>query len=251
MKSDHRMSRLFGLLVFLLAASPPLACAEPEKSPQRFARFIAVGDAPPFRQEIRDGVRYELEPPAFSIPPREILAAAGEENTPAVALRLGRITEALEIPNGDGRLLLRDASSAGKPWHELQKPASGDFLVVLWRKPGAADWRQASHLVLPDGPLANPAGTVNLINVFPKPLRLIWGTEVISLRPGARIQRKPRAELETPFQVLSQPPGGERRYFSTSLSCRDNERCWIILHRADGNKPRRPLKVLILREPAK
>ena len=39
------------------------AVAEPESKPARHARFFAVGESPPFRQEIRDGVRYELDPP--------------------------------------------------------------------------------------------------------------------------------------------------------------------------------------------
>jgi hypothetical protein len=40
-----------------------IASAEEKPKPaERHVRFLAVGEIPPFRQEIRDDVRYELEP---------------------------------------------------------------------------------------------------------------------------------------------------------------------------------------------
>ena len=43
-----------------------------EKNGPRELRLLPVGDMPPFRQEIRDGVRYELEPDPGSEPPQMI-----------------------------------------------------------------------------------------------------------------------------------------------------------------------------------
>ena len=48
------------------------------KRPPRNLRILPVGESPPYRQEIRDGVRYELPPPPGSVPPMEVSFVASE-----------------------------------------------------------------------------------------------------------------------------------------------------------------------------
>ncbi|MCU0751303.1 MAG: hypothetical protein MUF13_17325, partial [Akkermansiaceae bacterium] len=74
---------------------------------RRQARFLAIGDSPPYAQEIRDGVRYELEPPADSIPPRQVTTSADGQAASTVELRLGRISGPVKVPPGAGPFDLR------------------------------------------------------------------------------------------------------------------------------------------------
>ena len=81
------------LLLLAVLLAPPLSAQNPEektRQPRRQARFLAIGDSPPFAQEIRDGVRYELEPPPDSIPPRQVSVSLEGEAASTVDLRLHR-----------------------------------------------------------------------------------------------------------------------------------------------------------------
>ena len=73
------------------------------KPPPRTLRVWPVGDAPPFMQEVRDGVRHELEPPPGSIPPRRVTVGLAdqpgqEEQAAELRLMLGRLGEAVPVP---------------------------------------------------------------------------------------------------------------------------------------------------------
>jgi hypothetical protein len=211
-----------------------------------------VGEAPPFRQEIRDGVRYELEPPPGSIPPLEVRPFGSDQTKEAIQLRLGRISSPVKVPSGAGpfQLLTASAKTGGKPWHQFQRPETGDFLVFLWRKPGPAGWGEVSHLLVPDGPLGSPTDTVRIANLFSKPVQLVWDAETIVLKAESHITKTIKPGSEVPIRILSSgPEGTTERYFSTTVTQNPGERGWIVLYRADGEAPRRPLKVLMIREP--
>lgn len=244
------MARIFLLVTVLLSS---IAAAEtPKKAPPRTARFFPVGEAPPFRQEIRDGVRYELEAPPGSIPPLEVLHIDSQETDKPTELRLGRISAPVKVPSGDGLYQLFSAADqpSEKPWHQFQRPESGDFLVLFWRKPGPAGWNEVSHLLLPDGPFGCPANTVCIANIFHQSVQLIWASEVIILKAGAHISKVIKPGSEVSIGILSAGPTGTAvRYFSTTVTQNPGERGWIVLYRADGENPRRPLKVLMIREP--
>jgi hypothetical protein len=226
--------------------------AAPEAKPVRHARFLAVGDIPPFRQEIRDGIRYELDPPADSVPPREIVLGFGKKITDALTLRLGRITEPVEIPEGEGNLDLRRVGDDLKaaPWLSFKRPETGDFLVYLFRSPSKKTWNDAVGLIIPDGPVGSPAGTVRVVNLYPLAIRVVWAAEGIMLPAGKNILRTIQPGTEVPFQILvPDQSGAMKRYYSGAVTQNPNERGLVTIYRADGENPRRPVKVSMLREP--
>ena len=226
--------------------------AAPEAKPVRHARFLAVGDIPPFRQEIRDGIRYELDPPADSVPPREIVPGFGKEVTDALSLRLGRITEPVKVPEGEGNLELRRTGDDLKaaPWLSFKRPETGDFLVYLFRSPSKKTWNDAVGLIIPEGPVGSPAGTVRVVNLYPLAIRVVWAAEGIMLPAGKNILRTIQPGTEVPFQILvPDETGAMKRYYSGAVTQNPNERGLITIYRADGENPRRPVKVSMLREP--
>jgi hypothetical protein len=226
--------------------------AEPDSEKARHVRILALGDSPPFRQEIRNGVRYELEPPPESIPPREVIFGSGKDLSDAVELRLGRISVPVEVPAGEGFLDLRVKGEApdAAPWVSVKRPESGDFLVFLWRNPSKPNWRGVDSLNVPDGPLGAPVDTVRIVNLFPLPIRIVWGPESLVLPGGKTMLRPIKPGAEVPFQILVADAGGAMQsYYSGAVTQNHQERGLVVIYRADGESPRRPLKVVMMREP--
>jgi hypothetical protein len=221
----------------------------------RQVRFLPVGDLPPFRQDVRDGVAYELEPPPGSIPPREVMVGFGDEKkAAAVPLLLGRVTEPLPAPGGDGPLLVRrrDDGEKAEPWLRVNRPETGDFLVLLWRDATKGNWTATRSLVLSDSPEAAPAGRVRVINLAPVTVAVVFGGERIKLEAGKSYQRSMPVGKDTEFHLGAvDREGGLKKFHSGSIFQNPGERSLIVIYRADGVQPRRPLKAVIHREPAK
>ena len=137
------MPRMLACLavVFLAAAVD----GQEEKEPECRIRFLAVGNSPPFRQEIRDGVRYELPPPPGSIPPRRLRlereVSDGEmEEFGNVTLKLGSVSNSVTFSaSGDRPIRLREEGAAD-PWVSIPFPGEGSFLVILRRDSRARTW---------------------------------------------------------------------------------------------------------------
>lgn len=225
--------------------------AEEEPKPVRHARILPIGDLPTFRQEIRDGIAYELDPPPGAIPPRQVIPGTGEETSKAVPLRLGFITPFVKVPGGEGPLMLRREGEKAEsvPWLSVKRPQDGDFLIYLFRSPTGNTWDQPAALVVPDG-AATPAGSARITNLFPQAVRVVVGTEGILLGPGKTFLRTLKPGAEVTFQILIPDSAGVMKaYYSGSITQNPGERGLITIYRADGEKPRRPLKVSMLREP--
>ena len=114
----------------------------------RLVRFLPLGEMPPFRQEIRENVRYELEPPAGSIPPREVLLGFGGNASEAhIAAALGQTQRTPEGSAGKRSAVVRSREDAkdAEPWLNLMRPETGDFLVLLWRDPDREPGRKSAR----------------------------------------------------------------------------------------------------------
>jgi hypothetical protein len=228
------------------SSNPP--CHAQQKPTERHARFLALGDIPPFRQEIRDGVRYELEPPPGSIPPREVIPGFGEEKSRPIALRLGRISEPVKVPMGEGTLVLQSvgADSEAAPWLRINRPEAGDFIVLLFRAPHKGTWLDAANLVLPEG----AADTVRIINLFPQAAQIVFAGETQALAPGKALVKTIQPGVDQAFQILVPDANGRpKRYYSGNVTQNAGERGLVLIYKADGEMPRRPVKVIMLREP--
>jgi len=217
-----------------------------EPAASRSMRLLAVGEPPPFRQVVENGVRRELPPPAGSIPPRELgvgLAGEGEEREAGkLRLTLGRVSDPLAVPVGKVPVVLRDGADE---WLRIVPPEAGDFLVLVWREPGAESWDEARARQIADLP---EAGQALLLNVSPWPVAIRFGDEPIGLKPGQGVTRDLKPGRATAFDAGLET-GGELKWMSPrGLEQNAGERTLVVLCRADGVKPRRPLKVTVLRE---
>ena len=251
-----------GLLVlnvlWVLGSVHAQEAGEKKAPPPREVRILALGDLPPFRQEIRGGVRYELEPPPGSIPPREVLVgagdkegkdkAAGDKVAEGVRLTLGRVSRRLKVPAGAGPLVLRrkDDAADAKPWIRITRPEAGNFFIVLWRDPKAGSWDTARALVLPD---TAPRGSVTCLNVASGPVAVALGTRQFVLPPGKPARRRLPAGKPLALQVgLGDGKGGVKRKLRRSLEQEAGERTLVIIYRSDGEGARTPMGVKVHRE---
>lgn len=240
-------SQLYGVLCILMAVS---AIAQ-EKPAARQLRFLAVGDMPPFRQEIRDGVRYELEPEPGTVPPRQIQIPLDEENSLDATLTLGSLSAALKVPGGAKPLILQVKEGEKLlEWHKTSLPESGDCLVVLWRDPQKKSWDAARSTVMADDATVFPAGTVRLMNLLPTTARFVFPERMIDVKAGA-VLVLPLPVETAPVQIrVLDAEQNWRSIFQSAITQGPGERGNVILYRADGVSPRSPVKVLMLRERA-
>lgn len=246
------MNRIFLQLVaiFLYALSCSLASAQ-EKAVPRKLRLLPVGDMPPFRQEIRDGVRYELEPEPGSEPPRTITIPVTKEKTLTLQLALGVFAESVALPATMQLCQLQKAAGdQAELWCQISLPAAGDCAVILWRDPKENTWEKARSLVIPDGKAAFPAGTARLVNTLSTPSKWVFADKTIEVKAGGVLIEKLPAET-VPVQVsVLDAEQNWRVVFQSSIGQGASERSNVILYRADGEEVRTPVKVLNLREQA-
>lgn len=250
------------MTVFLLRLAATLAAAaaiattgsaqEAKPAPTtRSLRLLPLGEPPPFRQEIRDGVRYELEPDPNSIPPRQITLSPDPAATP-IRLNLGRATNPIEIPFGTAPVTLRPpAASPDAPpatWLTFQPPESGNLIALIWRDPGKP-WTTPRAMVLPDSAEAFPSGNLRIVNLLPVESAAIFGQERVLIPPGKSLLRPIPRDADLPIQIAFRNASGQlQRFFSSSVLLNVNERAQLFLYRADGEKPRQPAKVVIFNE---
>lgn len=252
------MTRVSFLIFLLLGCA---TCAQGQDSTpvkeKRKVRFLTVGDFPPFRQEIRDGVRYEMPPPPGSLPPAEI-SISQETKSPdpaaskpaSVRLQLGKASETISLPAGTGTMnLLATGSAAGnEPWLRVPQPESGDFLVVIWRATRAKSWDQPKFIVVPD---KHPAGKLTLLNVSPVTIAVACGSEKLLIESGKPHDCEMPGDRPIEFHIGTPTAGTEfKKMISMSLEQRQKEHTLAVMCLSDGEEPRQPLKLTLLKSPA-
>jgi len=212
----------------------------------RKVRFLPVGDAPPFRQEVRDGVRYEIEPPAGSIPPREIMLECGGDAAISNRLLLGQTSAAVGVPKDQEQLAVRTAD--GKPWLALDFKVPGDMLVIVWREAGAS-WDRPRSILLPETLYA--AGMVRIVNTTAAVINLTIAGKEQALGAGKMVYYRAGVTDGLPLRMAWRGNDGAwHPFYSSALTMNPGERGQVILYRAEPLPGRPPVKVVLLREAA-
>jgi len=236
---------LFTGLAMLFAAGD-LPAQDPKAAPRKL-RLMAVGDPPPFQQEYRDGVRYEREAPAGSIPPRQVELSAGVEAGEPLKLALGETTAPVDVP---GEATQVNLMVGGQMWHAVKLPEGGDYLVILLRDPESKKWDKARSILVPEGAGKFDDGDVRFISLTAAALRFeIKGSAAFEVPPGKTITRKLGvvSGVETVGQYRD-PEKGWKKLWSSALVQNRGERTTVLVYAADGVKPRQPLKLVASRE---
>jgi hypothetical protein len=234
-------------------APAPAPAAKPAAAGQRTLRLLPLGETPPFQQEIRNGIRFELEPEAGSVPPRQVVLGDGE-TAPVIRLNLNRVSESVPLPVGIAPVTLREKPTAPEaqptPWLTLHPPETGNVQALVWRDPGKP-WTKPRTLLLPDSGAAFPAGRLRIINLLPLEAALIIGPDNEVVAPGKTRIRAVAVGKDLPLHVAYRDPTGTlKRFYSSSILLNAGERSQVVLYLADTEKPRRPARVKVINEAA-
>jgi len=235
------------VLLSLLLASAAAAFAQ--EAPKHTLRILPLGDPPPFRQELRGGIRYEIPAEEGTVPPRQILlfqnVAEGEKKEEwPLKLRLGTITPELKIPPPkDGAIMVK--TEAGTPWVRIPLAQGSSTLALVWRS--GKSWDQARVMSLPDD---TKDGDFRFVNLTGKPMGITWGEEKLKLNPGAvMVRRMPDAAKVLPMSILYPAADGSlQACLSTQVERMSGSRQQFVIYVSDGVDPKMPVKVLPLSE---
>lgn len=248
-----KMRLLVPVLWLVLCA--PVWGQESTSGTKGWLRILPVGDAPPFRQVIRDGVRQEMDSPEGAQPPRELVVPAregGEDGEKKLRLYLGRVSEAFLV--GAGPLILSKGPEADDPvgWAKIKVPGRSAALAIMFRDPRGTSWDSVRSIVLPDDTTSFPTGGVRFVNASPFSVAVLFQGKSDVMKPGQVMlkQSAPGGVMkDEQLQVAVRDAKGlTKRIFDASVSQDSGERTNVIIHWADGVKPRRPARVLLLRE---
>jgi hypothetical protein len=224
---------------------------------------LAVGDDPPYRETYRDGVRVQLPPPPGSVPPRDMTLAssvpaggndgqaadesAAETGEPQplgdLRPRLGYLSPPFEVGPGPRRITFRPAEGAA--WLAVEAPERGDFFVIAWRRSGAESWENPRHLVVPAPP---EPGRITFLNVAPVDTAVNFGDQKFGLKPGKLVVHTlPPGDPVALAVAVRDAEGRTLRVHQSAVEHGRAETTWVVVRRADGREPRRPVKVEKLR----
>ncbi len=239
------MSRAIRLFTLLL----PVMAFGQEKPARHTLRILPLGDPPPYLQEVRNGVRYEVPPAEGTIPPRnvEISTSAEDGETAKLRLRLGLVSEPLVFPLPETRVVeARQGPDA--VWLKIPLSNSEASLALVWRS--GPDWSKVRVLTLPDGTAERSRGDCRFINVTARPMAITWGEERLKLDPGAAMTRgMPSGSNEVEVSILYPAIDGTLTpCLSTKIGSKAGALHQFIIYAADEKKPRMPVKVLPLEE---
>ncbi len=226
------------LLTFAIAA---------EEIPLQKIRLCPVGDPPPFRQVVHNGVRMELDPPRGTCPPSKVKVSGmmNQEKAPIEYLRLsmGCQTPDFYLPQSSNPINIEDVEGAS--WTKIHPHLSGNSLVLLWKS--GTSWSDVGHLVIDAGQATHIDHAFFFTNVSALDVGLVVGNEKIILQPKKTVSRI--FKQSTPCRIVFQQ--GDKKLktcFESELSGSVGIHQRLIIYPTNSATSRNPLKVLTLGE---
>lgn len=247
-------TRLLGGLMAGIMLVSPVAAQDKSAKPDRLLRILPVGEMPPYREKIVNGVRQEQPPPPGSVPPRKVISmVGGKPNGNPISLYLDRLSAS--VPVRAGAMLLHESAGVApnpKAWAKVSVPSRTTHALTIFWSDRQEKWKKARSLTLRDDVTSFPAGTVRFVNVSPLAAMIEFRGKKVSLPPGKLYTLKSGVLNQESLVIRMKDERGKLRpIIQSGLSLRRTERSTIVVYRADGAKPRRNGKVKILTEPAK
>lgn len=225
---------LFPLLTGLLTAQD-----EPD-SPQ--IRFIALGEVPgifaPDPLPLPGHLRQDL-------PPRPLWLLSGEKKQ-RLHLKLCQISEPLALDADAEKLVFEEIEQEfSEEWLAQKAPDATDSLGVLYREHHDMNWQNPRLLLLDDGPITFPAGTVRFVNVSDRLVLVQIGEtdaqsapKIFGIPTGKAVQ-KPLKPGKNQIRVGYLTAGKRKQWiWQNEVSLDESERGQAFFYKADGEDAR-------------
>ena len=253
-RTNNKTQRMksFLALMSLLFAFPSLL-AQDAPAARHNVRVLALGDHPPYRHELKDGVMQEIEAPEGSNPPKEIIIGAAlpaKGKAPqATMFRLGQVSNSQECLVGEDSIIPIKKGDAS-PWFSVKVPTTRNASIVMVIRKGAT-WDEVTPVVFPDDATVRKAGATLITNMTGQPMFLTIGSQKIRLNSLKSYEvtlsaDKPQMNLAIQYMNKS---GKLEDAFSNQIAQQNTSHQRLIIYPADSENPRTPVNVITLIDP--
>ncbi|MBK1882200.1 hypothetical protein JIN85_07230 [Luteolibacter pohnpeiensis] len=227
--------------------------AQENEPPKHTLRILPLGDPPPFKQQIRDNVRYELPAEPGTVPPRSVSinwTPPGEQKLPEplpLRLRLGTISAPQTFTLPKDRIVTVKTED-GALWSRLSLSQSNATLALVWR--GGKTWETARAMSIPDSPEGDLHQSVRFVNLTAAPMGITFGKEKVRLDTGKSLIKTLATADPTTVMIQYQGKDGTlQTCLSTQIDRSSRTFQQYFIYAADTQSSRTPVKVLSIAEP--
>jgi hypothetical protein len=226
------------LLIILLA--PVLFAQQPNALKRTHVRFLPVGDQPPWKERIENGVRIQIPPPPGAVPPNEVTISVSGAKSETIPLVLGRMSKQLEVGGKIVPIQLFEGDVArGDSWFDARLRPGATALVVLCRDPAVAGatWAKPVSKVVPDDLASFPDRTIRLVNVSRSRIAIrIDQEKAFSLTPGEFKFKTLKSGKRILLIGEIRKEGGTKTLFKNMVPIEQGKRNTVVIYRSDGGK---------------
>ena len=235
----------------LILLSLPLSVFAQEAS-HKHMRFLPLGDLPPHRETIKNGVRIQFPPAPGTVPPKPTTLAIDPKAGRDVPLRLKEFTQWSSIdPTAGGVKLFQGKQIGGKPWISSRFSSKAQSLGVLYPDHQNKNWFNPRMMMVPDDLSSFPPGSVRFVNVSYYPALVRFGNEKADVIAPGKVLLKKLKQGNHPVLVGYLVPdknNAREVIFQNELMMRPKQRIQAFFYQARGKNPRKAVKFFHRRE---
>ena len=209
-------------------------------------RFLPLGDLPPHRETIKNGVRIQFPPAPGTVPPKPTTLAVDTKEGRDVPLRLKEFTEWSSInPTAGGVKLFQGKQIGGKPWISSRFSSKSQSLGVLYADHQNKNWFDPKMMMVPDDVSTFPPGSVRFVNVSHCSALVRFGDEKADVIAPGKVLLKKLKQGNHPVLVgyLAASKNNAREViFQNELMMKPKQRIQAFFYQARGKNPRKAVK---------
>ena len=231
--------------VALISLSLSLSVFAQEAS-HKHMRFIPLGDLPPHRETIRNGVRIQFPPPPGTVPPKPTTLALDPKEGRDVPLRLKEFTKWASInPTAGGVKIFQGKQIGGKPWISSRFSSKAQSLGVLYADHQNKNWFNPKMMMVPHDLSIFPLGSIRFVNVSHCSALVRFGNEKADVIAPGKVLLKKLKQGNHPVLVGYLVPGKNNVrevIFQNELMMKPKQRIQAFFYQAQGKNPRKAVK---------
>jgi len=228
--------------ILLLILLIPFVVSGQEELPPKYLRFIALGELPPWKEEIRDGRRIQSVPEPGQMPPSKIEVNGGTLDGSLANLYLRRMTNYYSVAGEQERL---EISEKGKEsnWINHAMPTASHTLGILFRDLQDMTWLKPKVKILRDDLRAFPLGSMRLVNVSHLEVAVkLADQDSVFIKPGESSQLKLKEGDNLVSISAIGPNGRSMLIFQNDIPMKKGRRVQSFVFKSQGLTPTRPLR---------
>lgn len=227
------------LLVSLLTS---LVASAQEELPPKFLRYVALGQLPPWKEEILSDRRIQLPPEPGQMPPNEIWVNGGDYSGISRKLYLKRLTNYFSFDGEQTKLEILD-KEGGAVWFGHPMPNASHTLAILFRDLNEMTWFKPVAKVVRDDLQAFPLGTMRLVNVSHMEVVVKVGEEApVFIKPGESSHQTLQEGNNLVIVDVVGPGGETRTIYQNDIPMKKGRRVQSFVYKSQGASPSIPVR---------